>query len=358
MNGYRRGVAFARLALLLVGGWLLLTGVATAQPFGSWLTLSGPTHGYLRVPDSAELNPTSALTIEAWVAVTNVNPNPGQCDSIAGKNWTQSWWIGICGTTLRSFVRSGGINRDAGSLPAGSWTHVAVVFDGSHRLHYINGELAGSWAESSPLTPNGEEVRIGSDVQFPHTPQGAIDEVRLWNVARTQAQIRANLNKRINTPQPGLVAVWALDGVTDPVGGHNGTLQGGGVGFLTFAAGPHCTTNTATSLCLNNRFIVTTQWRTNPVPGSPVDGNGKVAVSGPGSGVFWFFAADNWEVMVKALNGCGLDQRYWIFAAATTNVFYRLNVFDSVAFQNKVYFNYPGPPAPALTDTSAFATCP
>jgi len=83
-----------------------------------------------------------------------------------------------------------------------------------------------------------------------------------------------------------------------------------------------------------------------------------VAVAGDNSGLFWFFSSDNWEIMVKALNGCGLNNRYWIFSAATTNVFYRMEVFDTVGLEQKIYFNYPGPPAPAVTDTDAFATCP
>ena len=51
--------------------------------------------------------------------------------------------------------------------------------------------------------------------------------------------------------------------------------------------------------------------------------------------------------MVKALNGCGLNNRYWIFSAATTNVFYRMTVYDYHTGTQKIYFNYPGPPAPA-----------
>jgi hypothetical protein len=63
-------------------------------------------------------------------------------------------------------------------------------------------------------------------------------------------------------------------------------------------------------------------------------------------------------VMVKVLNGCGLNNRWWLFSAATTNVFYRLEVTDVTTGTSKIYFNYPGPPAPAVTDTDAFATCP
>lgn len=61
---------------------------------------------------------------------------------------------------------------------------------------------------------------------------------------------------------------------------------------------------------------------------------------------------------VKVLNACVLNDRIWVFSAATTNVFYRLEAFDVQAGVNKIFFNYPGPPAPAVTDTSAFATCP
>ena len=116
--------------------------------------------------------------------------------------------------------------------------------------------------------------------------------------------------------------------------------------------------STVSALCLSSRFSITAQWRTNPTAGTPVDGDASVVVAGPDSGIFWFFSSSNWEVMVKTLNACGLNNRYWVFSAATTNVFYRMVVFDVRTGTRKVYFNYPGPPAPAVTDTSAFATCP
>jgi hypothetical protein len=339
--------------------------MAAAQPFGAWLTLAGePTNGYVRVTHNAALNPTSAFTFEAWVNVTDALA--GGCSSIAGKHWQKSWWVGICGTTLRSYVKGyapagvGGTGtfRDKGVLPPGTWTHVAVVFNGTQRLHYINGELAGSWPETGPLTTSSDEMRIGSDIAHNHSPSGAIDEVRLWSVARTIGQIRSSLNKRITAAQPGLVAVWSLDGNTnDIIGPHDGALGGAGVGFLTFPPGFSCGATTATTLCLNTRFAVRAQWRTNPTPGTPPDGNASVVGAGPDSGIFWFFGPNNWEIMVKVLNGCGLNNRYWVFSAATTNVFYRMEVTD-VKGATKIYFNYPGPPAPAVTDTDAFATCP
>lgn len=341
---------------------LLAAGAAHAQPFDSWYVLNGPTNGWINVPDSPSLDISGNFTFEAWVSITN-SATGEDCRTIAGKAYLETWWIGQCNVggqpTLRSYLKGGGSARNGGIIPRGVLTHVAVVFNGTQRLHYINGELAATFAESGPLPTDSQPVQIGSDVNWVHSPTGLIDEVRLWNVARTEAQIRANLNTRISA-QAGLVARWALDGNGNDSagGGHNGTVQGAGTVFFTWPAGPHCTSSTVAALCLQSRFSITTKWRTNPTPGTPTDGNGSVVVAGPNSGIFWFFSSDNWEVMTKALNACGLNSRYWIFSAATTNVFYRMEVFDSLRFENKIYFNYPGPPAPAVTDTNAFATCP
>ena len=347
-------VAFAALALLGAAA-------AGAQPFDAWYVLSGPVNGWINVPDSPSLDISGNFTIEAWVSITN-SASSEDCRTIAGKQFTTAWWIGQCTVggqpLLRSYLKGSGSLRQGGVIPRGVLTHVAVVFNGTQRLHYINGELAAAFTESGPLPTNGQPLQIGSDVAWVHSPTGLIDEVRLWNVARSTDQIRANLNKRISA-QPGLVARWTLDATAnDAVGGHNGTVQGSGTGFLTFPAGPHCTSSTVAALCLQSRFLITTKWRTNPAPGTPTDGNGSVVVAGSNSGIFWFFSSDNWEVMVKAINGCGLNSRYWIFSAATTNVFYRMEVLDVKAGVQKIFFNYPGPPAPAVTDVNAFATCP
>ena len=346
------------LGVLLAASALaaFLGPAAQAQPFGgSWLALTGPSSSYLNVPSVAALNPSSAITIEGWVNVTD----PGGCGNIVGKNYQQAWWVGICGTTLRSYLKGTTSIHDGGTLPVGQWTHFAVVYDGVTRKHYINGEVVLNFADAGSLPATGDPLEIGSDVKYPnHTPTGSINEVRLWNVARTQDQIRSTINVPITTSQTGLVAVWALDSTpNDVVGGHNGTLTGSGAHFMSFAAGPPCAGSTATQLCLQGRFQITTTFRTATPPG-PSDGTGHVVVAGSNSGIFWFFSSDNWEVMVKAINGCALNNRYWIYSAATTDRSYRMEVFDTVHFVNKVYFNYAGPPAPAVTDSSAFATCP
>jgi hypothetical protein len=347
----------AGLAVLAVVAALALPQAAGAQPYNIYLGLSGPTHGYVRVPHSTALNPTSGFTFEAWVLIQDANG--GGCSSIAGKNYVQAWWVGICGTTLRSYLKGSGSQRNGGVIPAGQWTHIAVTFDGANRRHYINGELVGTFAETGPLFTSTDELRIGSDTQWQHTPVGRIDEVRLWSVARTLSQIRDTINTPITTALSGLVSVWPFETTyAEIIHGHNGTEQGSGVSFFTFGTLPGCT-STSTTLCIGGsggRFSLNARFRTG-APGT-AEGQGQVAVGNAGSGLFWFFGSDNWEVLVKSINGCGLNSRYWVFSAATTNVFYRLEVFDRSAGRQKIYFNYPGPPAPAVTDTSAFATCP
>lgn len=116
-----------------------------------------------------------------------------------------------------------------------------------------------------------------------------------------------------------------------------------------------CTPSTiAACLGPTNRFRVQTLYKQNGIfdPGLAQE----VA---PDAGLFYFFSSDNVEVLVKMLNGCQLTNRYWVFAAGTTNVEYTLTVTDTQAGRVRRYFNPAGNrPAPAVQDTSAFATCP
>ena len=108
--------------------------------------------------------------------------------------------------------------------------------------------------------------------------------------------------------------------------------------------------------CLNDdRFQVEVTW----TDFQSNTGSGQVSPIGSAdSGLFWFFDEENLEQLVKVLNGCGLNGHYWVFAAAVTNVQYNLKVTDTQTGVTKTYENPLGTAAPAITDTSAFATCP
>ena len=136
-------------------------------------------------------------------------------------------------------------------------------------------------------------------------------------------------------------------------GGGGGTGGGGGGGGGT-GGGQPCVANNTTLCLADGRFAVTVNWRDF----QNQSGAARAALDTPDSGLFYFFDRNNWEVMVKVLDGCGLNQRFWVFAAATTNLEYTLRVEDTETGQFKTWRNPLGSPAPAVTDSGAFNTCP
>ncbi|MCP3959475.1 MAG: hypothetical protein GY719_16620 [bacterium] len=110
------------------------------------------------------------------------------------------------------------------------------------------------------------------------------------------------------------------------------------------------------TLCLNDgRFKVEVDWRDfvgQDGPGTDLE------LPSPDSGLLWFFSPNNWEMLVKVLDACTFNPpRFWVFAAATTDVEYELRVTDSVTGFSKTYTNPLGVASPAVTDSDAFATC-
>jgi hypothetical protein len=349
-------VVLIALAVLVLG--LVLPAAAAAQPFGTYVSFSGTGdpasgNGYLAVPDSPDLDPAGAITLEGWVKLAT--PFTG-CRSLIGKDMNQGYWLGVCGSTVTASFRGGGSGQAAGMVPPGQWTHVAVTYDGQLQSHYVNGELAGSFAVQGPLAPSAAPLEIGGDVALPLSPAGAVTELRLWSVARTVDEIRATINVALTSPQPGLVAVWSLGSTgADALGAHGGTWNGTW-SAVPLQVGTPCTSSSPAALCLASSFTLSATWRTGD---GQTGAATTVPVASTGSGLLWFFSPDEWEVMVKVIDGCSLNGAFWVFSAATTNVFYRLEVVQPATGITKIYFNYPGPPAPAVTDTTAFtAACP
>ncbi len=76
------------------------------------------------------------------------------------------------------------------------------------------------------------------------------------------------------------------------------------------------------------------------------------------SGLFYFFSEDNWELLVKVLDGCDINGNFWVFSAASTDVEFTIKVTDTVTDEVKTYTNSLGQAAAAVTDVNAFLTCP
>ena len=108
-------------------------------------------------------------------------------------------------------------------------------------------------------------------------------------------------------------------------------------------------------LCLEDgRFSAEVHWRDY----AAVEGDGMAVPMTDDAGLFWFFDAANLEMLVKMVDGCSFNQRFWVYAAATTDVEYELTVTDTVNGLSKSYRNELGAPSPAFTDSSAFACDP
>jgi Zn-dependent alcohol dehydrogenase len=126
--------------------------------------------------------------------------------------------------------------------------------------------------------------------------------------------------------------------------------------FLTGSpATPTVCTQDATTLCLNNsRFAVSATWRTN----DGMSGNGQAVRLTADTGYFTFFSATNVEAVVKVVDACGFNQKFWVFAGGLTNVNVVLTVRDTKNGTVKTYTNPANTAFQPIQDTGAFATCP
>ncbi len=76
------------------------------------------------------------------------------------------------------------------------------------------------------------------------------------------------------------------------------------------------------------------------------------------SGYMWFFSSTNVEAVMKVLNGCGLNSKYWFFAGGLTNVDVVITVTDSQTGDITQYHNTQGTAFQPIQDTSALPVCP
>lgn len=115
---------------------------------------------------------------------------------------------------------------------------------------------------------------------------------------------------------------------------------------------PSCVAD-ADTLCLNNgRFKVEATFDTGIQNGSA-----QVVKLTDETGYLWFFNASNVEAIIKVLNGCPLNQNFWVFTAGLTNVQVDITVTDTQTHESKTYINPPNTKYVSVQDTEAFATC-
>jgi hypothetical protein len=201
---------------------------------GTALSFDGTTNS-VNCGNAAGLNITGAITIEAWINANTWRTNY-EDGTIVGKDNGTAGYVLRCGNNgrLDFNFHNDPDNHEVLSEPimsTGVWTHVAGVSDGSTFSIYINGKLARQQANSGPIGVSSQSLLIGNSPGYPtRFFDGKIDEVRIWNVARTAAQIQSDMLNTLAGTETGLVSYWQFnDGsgttLTDVVGLSNGTLQ-------------------------------------------------------------------------------------------------------------------------------------
>ena len=202
----------------------LCTGTTTLTPptvvdncgsFGNALSFN---QGYVDVPNSASINPYNGWTIETWAKRANTNTQEGLIEKYMPDASTYGYLLRFVGNNaMAGFV----IGSYAGYFPIGTtnilpntWYHLAATFNrttGVLRL-YVNGVLDAqqSGLTGLPVLPSSLSLKLGArgdDAATPLSNGSLMDEVRIWDVERSQAQIQATMNSELGV-QPGLVALY------------------------------------------------------------------------------------------------------------------------------------------------------
>ncbi|MCX6304051.1 MAG: T9SS type A sorting domain-containing protein [Bacteroidetes bacterium] len=174
------------------------------------------------------------ITIEAWINADSWNANYWG-GTIVGKESTDpKGYVLRCGNngSLSFLIGASGDWREVVTAPfmsTGVWYHVAATYDGMIHI-YINGELIkqqnfGSFIETSP-----QPLCIGTSPSYPtRCFDGRIDEVRIWNVTRSQSQVQSDMLNTMTGTESGLASYWQFNEgagtmLSDDAGSSNGTL--------------------------------------------------------------------------------------------------------------------------------------
>jgi hypothetical protein len=209
-------------ATVLLLGVLLLTNTAVNAQ-NNTLAFDGVNvvKDYVALP--ATINnqiTTNNITVEGWFYIEalgkEVNLIGEWFDAGVDNQQKFALWSGGGANISATFTSDAGAYRIVTSLnPAlDTWVHIAATYDGSNLRLYYNGvqKAVALATEPLPTLNNGIWV-LGKNPDFSSTPEftGKMDEIRIWNVTRTAAEILANYKLQVALATPGLVAYYQMD---------------------------------------------------------------------------------------------------------------------------------------------------
>jgi len=226
----------------------LVTALITPPAFAVNRVLSLDGDGdYVEVKDSKSLNAiNSQVTMEAWIKPTAF-PNQwmpiiykGDKDIPQASGRSYTLWLNRNGSLGIGSKPSGTgevwLESTSGSIALNTWYHVAGVIDANDGIMkmFINGTEVTRRGFGRTIRSSSLPLRIGwtHEEEPEHSPfAGQIDEVRIWNVARTGKQIVDNMFQPLIGNELGLVAYWRFEGEEETMidateSGNDGQLVG------------------------------------------------------------------------------------------------------------------------------------
>lgn len=184
--------------------------------YGSGLDFDSTGTGYATVADSSSLDPTSQISITAWISATDWNGNRRIVEKGANDN---QYMLGASNGQL--YFLLAGVGSLSASLPsAGTWHHVAATYNGTTMALYVDGTEVASMAASGNIATTNDPLIIGSKENSTASGDyfyGALDEVRIYDAALSATSIAALATPdgdETLTPPTGLTAVFVTDGNT------------------------------------------------------------------------------------------------------------------------------------------------
>ena len=185
---------------------------------GNAIYLDGVT-GFVQIPQSQSLlSIDTAITIEAWVKPVNQYYNPVfSLGQDYGLEFAEGLYPGLflMGVNAPSADLYWGRVMIPTSVFPNVWSHVAFSYSPSSGINvYINEILVYKTPATGFITYTTSLLpRIGCRIDPSETIffNGGIDDVRLWDVVRSQTNISQNMSKELTGSESGLVAYWKFD---------------------------------------------------------------------------------------------------------------------------------------------------
>jgi len=226
---------------------------------------------YVQIPKTFN----SDFTIEYWVKTTITAGTGGQWYS--GRPIVDNEVGGVTtdfGTSLVGNKLAFGIGApdvtifSTTNINDGTWKHVAVSWKqttGEMNL-YINGVLESTGTGSTNQRTASNFINIGTNIYLGSFFNGNIDDVRIWNVVRTPAQISNNKNCELQGSETGLIAYYKFNQGTD-------SANNSGETTLTASVGPNGTLANFALTGSTSNWLAGSQVTT----GSIIPGNASVS---------------------------------------------------------------------------------